>query len=452
MEAKPAKEFEAKMGNPDEFVRRVVREPVGLSVTGRVDDATHDKRHPITIPIVVISLAGVARRFAERRLHAPRQRRPAPAAPRTPTAQLATDQAVLRRLPQRSRQDRRRQLRRHHAGEHRPACRPVREGRAQAARPRHAAAGREAAGCAGRRFAGRVARDSLDKADGQAHIPDQVVLHRLNRKEYANAVRDLLAVEFDATELLPEDDIADGFDNIASALQVSPSFIEQYVIAARTVAVKALGRPDARPGGWTFRAGPGTQLTHVAGPAARHARRHSRESRSPVGRRIPSSTSPTWPPTSGAMAWSIENPLVVTLDNKIVYETVIGGEEDMKLYDQVQNGALDRVNARLKNIRFSATAGPHKIGVTFKRQSFAESDDELQVFSPGGGQDRLYRVNSFQLLGPFNAKGLSSTPSRERIFICHPARTSRDARSLRQEDHRVAGEARLSPSGDRPRT
>ena len=65
-----------------------------------------------------------------------------------------------------------------------------------------------------------------------------------------------------------------------------------------------------------------------------------------------------------------ENPLVVTRDNKLVYETVIGGEEDMKLYDQVQSGALDRVNARLKNIRFSATAGPHRIGVTFKRRTF----------------------------------------------------------------------------------
>src|SRR4029077_6820031 len=102
-----------------------------------------------------------------------------------------------------------------------------------------------------------------------------------------------------------------------------------------------------------------------------------------------------------------ENPLVVTLDSKVVYETVIGGEEDTKLYDQVQSGALDRVNARLKNIRFTAPAGPHKIGVTFKRQSFAESDDQLQILSPGGGQDRLYRVSSFQLLGPYNAKGLS---------------------------------------------
>ena len=120
-----------------------------------------------------------------------------------------------------------------------------------------------------------------------------------------------------------------------------------------------------------------------------------------------------------------ENPLVVTLDNKIVYETVIGGEEDMKLYDQVQNGALDRVNARLKNIRFAATAGPHKIGVAFKRQTFAESDDQLQMFAPGGGQDRLYRVNSFQLQGPFDAKGIGPTPSRERIFSCHPVEATR---------------------------
>ena len=105
---------------------------------------------------------------------------------------------------------------------------------------------------------------SLDRAATQAHAADQVVLHRLNRKE-TNAVRDLVAVNFDAERGAAGDDIAEGFDNIAAALQVSPSFIEQYVIAARAVAVKAVGRPDARPGGWTFRAGPGTQLTHVPG-------------------------------------------------------------------------------------------------------------------------------------------------------------------------------------------
>ena len=271
---------------------------------------------------------------------------------------------------------------------------------------------------------------SLDRAAGQAHVSDRLVLHRLNRKEYTNAVRDLLAVDFDAAEVLPADDVAEGFDNIATALQVSPSFIEQYVIAARVVAVKAVGRPDARPGGWTFRAGPGSQLTHVPGL--------------PLGTRggilanvdLPSDGE--YVVDIADMATHIwgngmefENPLVVTLDNKVVYETVIGGEEDAKLYDQVQNGALDRVNARLKNIRFMASAGPHRIGVAFKRRTFAESDDQLQMFSKGGGQDRLYRVQSFQVRGPFNAKGLAATPSRDRIFVCRPsADATADAHAL----------------------
>src|SRR5688572_21290387 len=271
---------------------------------------------------------------------------------------------------------------------------------------------------------------SLDRAAGRAHLPDRVVLHRLNRKEYANAVRDLLAVDFDAAAVLPADDVAEGFDNIATALQVSPSFIEQYVIAARAVAVKALGRADARPGGWTFRAGPGTQLTHVPGlPLGTRGGILARVDLPSDGEYIVDVADMATHIWGNGMEF--ENPLVVTLDNKVVYETVVGGEEDMKLYDQVQNGALDRVNARLKNIRFFATAGPHRIGVAFKRRTFAESDDQLQMFTPGGGQDRLYRVNSFQLRGPFDAKGLSQTPSRARIFTCRPAATATaDAQAL----------------------
>ena len=261
--------------------------------------------------------------------------------------------------------------------------------------------------------------DSLDKIPTQAYVTDKVVLHRLNRKEYENAVRDLLKVEVNGAELLPQDDVEQGFDNIASALQVSPSFIEQYVSAARNVAAKAMGNGDARAQGWSFRAAPGNQLTHVPGlPLG---------TRGGILAKVDLPADGEYRMNIGDMASHIwgngmeyENPLVVTLDNKIVYQATIGGEEDMKAYDQVQSGALDRVNARLKNIKFQATAGPHKIGVTFRRQSFAESDDQIQMYSPGGGQDRSYRVNSFQLLGPFDVKGLSATPSRERILICHP--------------------------------
>ncbi len=282
---------------------------------------------------------------------------------------------------------------------------------------------------------------SLDGAASPAYLRDKTGLHRLNRKEYANAVRDLLNVEIDAAELLPADDVADGFDNIASALQVSPSFIEQYVIAARSVAVKAIGRADARPGGWTFRAAPGTQLTHVAGL--------------PLGTRggilanvdLPSDgeyvvdiadiVTNIW-----GSGMEFENPLVVTLDGKVVYETVIGGEEDMKLYDQVQNGALDKPNARLKNIRFTTTAGPHRVGVAFRRRTFAESDDVQQMFAPGGGQDRMYRINSFQVRGPFNPKGVSATPSRDRIFSCYPPSGSTPAAQAKCAQTIIASLAR----------
>src|SRR6202161_1427986 len=215
---------------------------------------------------------------------------------------------------------------------------------------------------------------SLDRIPTQAYVTDQLALHRLNRKEYENAVHDLLLVDVNGAELLPPDDTAQGFDNIATALQVSPSFIEQYVLAARNVALTALGRRDPRPQGWTFRALPGNQLTHTPGL--------------PLGTRGGILASVDLPADGeyriniADMATHIwgngmeyENPLVVTVDNKVVYQTVIGGEEDMKLYDQVQSGALDRVNARLKNIKFQASAGPHNIAVTFRRQSFAESDD-----------------------------------------------------------------------------
>jgi len=262
--------------------------------------------------------------------------------------------------------------------------------------------------------------DSLDKLPNQAHITDQVVLHRMNRKEYENAVRDLLLVDVNGADLLPPDDTAQGFDNIAAALQVSPSFVEQYVHAAHNVALLALGKRDTRPQGWTFRAASGNQLTHVPGlPLGTRGGILAKVDLPADGQykiNIADMANHIW-----GNGMEYENPLVVTVDNKIVYQTVIGGEEDMKLYDQVQSGALDRVNGRLKNIKFESTAGPHNIGVTFRRQSFAESDDQLQILAPGGGQDRSYRVSSFQLLGPFDITGLSSTTSRDRIFTCNPS-------------------------------
>ncbi|HEX7236081.1 MAG TPA: DUF1592 domain-containing protein, partial [Gammaproteobacteria bacterium] len=263
--------------------------------------------------------------------------------------------------------------------------------------------------------------DALDEAGASRHGSQPIVPHRLNRKEYANAVRDLLALDIDPVEFLPQDEEVKHFDNIASGLQVSPSFVEQYVGAARQIAVRAVGRPDARTGGETYFAPPGRQQTHVKGlPLGTRGGfvvTHMFPSDGEYEVNIADMFSHIWGNDS-----EFENTVVVTLDSRPVYETTLGGEEDTRAYDQVQNGVMEKVNGRLKNIRFAETAGPHKVGVTFKRRTFAESDDQLQQFVPGGGQDRVFRVQSFEISGPYNPTGLSATPSRDKIFECHPSR------------------------------
>jgi hypothetical protein len=264
-------------------------------------------------------------------------------------------------------------------------------------------------------------QDALDEAAAGNHGYQAIVPHRLNRKEYGNAIRDLLALEIDPVEFLPQDEEVKHFDNIATGLQVSPSFVEQYVGAARQIAVRAVGRPDARTGGQSYFAPPGRQQSHVKGlPLGTRGGfvvTHMFPSDGEYEVNIADMFSHIWGNDS-----EFENTVVVTLDGRTVYETTLGGDEDTRAYDQVQNGVMEKVNARLKDIRFVATAGPHKVGVTFKRRTFAESDDQLQAFVPGGGQDRVFRVQSFEVSGPYNPTGLSDTPSRDKIFVCHPSR------------------------------
>ena len=83
---------------------------------------------------------------------------------------------------------------------------------------------------------------TLDESS-KAHLAGRVPVQRLNRTEYANAVKDLLAVEIDPSQYLPADIAVEGFSNIAAALTVSPAFLEQYVNAARAVSRMAVGKP-----------------------------------------------------------------------------------------------------------------------------------------------------------------------------------------------------------------
>src|SRR5215472_11338300 len=107
---------------------------------------------------------------------------------------------------------------------------------------------------------------SLDAAAAANPNPGRVALHRLNRAEYANAIEDLLGLRIDAAALLPKDDQANGFDNIANVLKVSPSFLEQYVSAARAVTNEAIGNSTPKTASTVLRVPRNVdQSVHVEG-------------------------------------------------------------------------------------------------------------------------------------------------------------------------------------------
>jgi hypothetical protein len=290
----------------------------------------------------------------------------------------------------------------------------------------------------------------LDQA-GEAHAdPGHVGLHRLNRKEYANAVRDLLGIEIDPAEILPRDEPREGFDNIAAALNITPAFLDQYISAARTVVVQAMGNKDALPAATTYRATkPSTQLFHEDGL--------------PLGTRGGIGVDHNFPADGeyvlniANMAQALwvynmefENHLVVTIDGNLIYQTTIGGEDDMKAIDQKQDPAVEAINARLKNIRFRTTAGVHRFVVAFRHRSFAESEDRLQMYVPGGGQDRVLRVASFEIRGPFNATGVSQTPARKHVFRrCYPKSAAEEAGCARKVIGDIAQRAFRRPVTER---
>ncbi len=275
--------------------------------------------------------------------------------------------------------------------------------------------------------------NKIDTASA-APVPGRVPLRRLNRREYGHAIRDLLGLDIDAKAWLPDDNIKGNFDNNAAALQVTPNFIDQYVYAARAVALEAIGNPKAPAETTTYgdvanmvislppqgEPGTGRQQHHIEGM--------------PFGTRGGFSVEHNFPAdgeyelTIGDMALArevprmeFENTVIVLLDGREFYRTNIGGEADHKAIDQQLDPAVEKINARLRKIRFKTTQGQHRLAVTFLKRSFAESDERIRTVAIEGGQERIQAAHALQIRGPLAVTGLSaSSPSRSKIFICRP--------------------------------
>jgi hypothetical protein len=263
---------------------------------------------------------------------------------------------------------------------------------------------------------------SIDRAAIAHPNPGRTVLHRLNRTEYANAIRDLLGMEFDATSLLPTDDSGFGFDNIADVLSVSPMLTERYLAAARKISRLAVGDPTIQP------------ATEVY-PVNKLLKQDDRVSEDlPFGSRA-GLAAHYYFPVDGDYVVKIF--LLRTYDGKIrgtaephQLEVRVNGER-MKQFTvgaSLEPGAGRGRGLRQEpdgmEVRFTAKAGPGIIGVTFVKEAgmpegMLRPKYPVTSYEYAGDSTIAPGIANVEIRGPYDVKGPGSSPSRERIFVCH---------------------------------
>jgi hypothetical protein len=264
----------------------------------------------------------------------------------------------------------------------------------------------------------------LDALDAGRPDPGPSLVRRLNRAEYANAVRDLLALEIDATSLLPPDDSAHGFDNNAEALVTSPLLIDQYLSAAGSIAALAVGDPESGPAAQIFRfrqdgsqnvPAPGMPVGTIGGGRVDVVLPLDGEYRLDV-RYFKSNL--------GAMkGLELPHDVEITVDGERIHRATIGGHDDFNaLMENITAGA-DAVEARSSTTAL-LNAGTHAVTVGFVYEGAAQTSVRLEAFDRSS-QDNLDvtghpHIETLTITGPFNPTGPGDTASRQRIFTCQP--------------------------------
>jgi cytochrome c5 len=273
----------------------------------------------------------------------------------------------------------------------------------------------------------RWMEDELDRSAAQPHLPPPG-LHRMNRAEYANAIRDLLDLEVDPAKFLPSDDSSHGFDNMAGTLTVSPALIEAYLAAAGKISRLAMGNVTA-PTQTVYDGPPDTaQNAHVEGL--------------PFGTRGGMLVKHQFPADAEyvikvlPIAGYFKNVLGGITGEKL--EVTIDGER-VKLFDwdkEIGTGGVGKIG---ETPRIPIRAGLHTVGVAFLATNEAPGNEINKPFvrtmnSPGQIAGYLFypHVGQMQIEGPYDVKGPPDSPSRRRIFICRPAGAAQEPACARE--------------------
>ncbi|MGV3591710.1 MAG: DUF1592 domain-containing protein [Gammaproteobacteria bacterium] len=223
--------------------------------------------------------------------------------------------------------------------------------------------------------------------------PAPPALHRLNRNEYANAIRDIFSLDIDAAALLPQDDASEGFDNIAAGLGISPALIQGYTSAAMKISRWVVGDMTATESSQTFQIPAGlAQDQHLEGL--------------PLG-------------TRGGMKVTYNFPLDAEYDFSVRGGGAFGRNISIRTIVMLDGEELKVED--LRSFRLPITAGEHELSVAIidtKRPTGV--NDIYSEYSVGGA------IDSVEITGPFNATGPGETASRERVFSCYPQSTDEE--------------------------
>jgi hypothetical protein len=247
---------------------------------------------------------------------------------------------------------------------------------------------------------------ALDRAAALAPNPGAPALHRLNRAEYANAVRDLLDLTIDATTMLPGDDSSDGFDNIANVLSVSPALMQAYISAAGKISRLAIGDPTIT-----------SQITTY--PAPRGLSQAETREGLPAG-------------TRGGFVVEHIFPLDAEYEFRVARTgggfglPAVGTDEPVEItLDGARLLLLDRDAPRVNRVR--VPAGAHALGVAVVRRADAHGVDDLfSEWAIASG------IQNLTVVGPSNPTGPGDTPSRRKIFTCRPTSPAAETACARQ--------------------